>query len=136
MKKKFSFPEALIMLLMTFTADSVEILVMTMGVIPIITPISIGVSWLINTFVLGALLLWFIIKGERGLWAISGSLLEYVPFLNALPLRTATCALAIYIANHPKVKQVATHKKSNVVQLKKNTQPQPQSEDDSLKKAA
>ena len=102
------------MILMTLTADVLELFIMFMGVIPIITPIALGISYLINTFVLAVILFWFIIKGERGARILSrvliGNFLEYVPFLNVLPLRTVSCAMAIYLANHPKIKQIATIK--------------------------
>lgn len=106
--KKFSFAEALLLLLLNIFADGLEMIIILMGVIPIITPIVVGLAWLINTLVLGIVLFVFIMKGERGLWFLSGSLLEYVPFVNILPLRTVTCAIAIYLANHPKLKSVAS----------------------------
>ena len=128
------------MILMTLTADVLELFIMFMGVIPIITPIALGISYLINTFVLAVILLWFIIKKEKGLWNVAGWLLEYIPYLNALPIRTGTCIVAIYLANHPKIKKIATGKfkkaKDNVIQLKKDENQNKNESKEQLKEAA
>jgi len=102
--KKFSFAEGLLLILITLFADALDSVIGLLGVFPPLLPVSIGLSWLINAFIMGLLLFVFFIKGERGLWVIAGSVLEFIPFISILPLRTATCLVAIYLANHPKIK--------------------------------
>lgn len=105
--KKFSFGEGLILVLFTLFSDGAEALAAAIGLIPVLTPLFIGLSWFINVAVMAVVMFVFFLKGERGLWYLAGSALEFIPFVNVLPLRTATCLVAIYLANHPKVAAVA-----------------------------
>jgi len=109
-EKKFSFPEALLMLLTVLFADLFEGLISIVGVVPFLTLVTVGISFLINLFVWAGIQFWLIMKGERGSWFLAGSILEFIPFINILPLRTVTCAISIYLANHPKASSLASTK--------------------------
>ena len=107
-EKKFTFAEGLLMLLLCLLADGIEGLVSAIGVIPVITPLSVAIAWALNFFIFGSVQLWLIIKGDKKFWFLAGTILEFIPFLNILPLRSATCAITIYLANNPKISSVVS----------------------------
>jgi len=71
------------------------------------------VKWLVNIAVWLPVQFWLMFKGARGdLYAIS-ILIEFIPFLNALPIKTALLIATIYIHNHPEsVVSETVHKAS------------------------
>jgi len=107
-EKKISLGESILAVLSCLFADGIEALVMLIGVVPFITPLALGISWFINFFVWAIIQLWLILKGVRNLWFFSGSLLEYIPFIDVLPIRTATIIAVIFMANHPKITRAAS----------------------------
>ncbi len=106
-EKKFNFGEGLILVLFTIFADLFELIADGLGLIPVLAPLSIGLSWFINVTVMAIVISIFFMKGERGIWYLAGSAIEFIPVINILPIRTATCLVAIYLANHPKAAVLA-----------------------------
>jgi len=105
--KKISLPEALIMVEFCIFADLAEIFFDFFSTIPFLAPISVFVGWIIVLFTFGLVWFWLIIKGELGVWFIAGSLMEMIPYINALPLLTISILAVIYLVNHPKLAHVA-----------------------------
>ncbi|MDD4761503.1 MAG: hypothetical protein PHZ25_00555 [Candidatus Pacebacteria bacterium] len=104
-QKKFSLSETIILILVCLFADTVELLSYAFSLIPPLAPFSVFFVWIINTFVFGFAYLWLIIKGARGAWFLAGSLVEYIPFLNLLPIKTVTIIVAIVLSNNPVLKK-------------------------------
>ncbi|HEY4496859.1 MAG TPA: hypothetical protein VI432_01795 [Candidatus Paceibacterota bacterium] len=101
--KKISLVEIILMLMITITADVVE-LILTLFVAGIVVNILINIPvWLVIQF-------WLIMRGIRGLSYTAGSMVEFVPIINALPLRTASMLITIYLANHPGAAKLASPK--------------------------
>ena len=91
-------------------ADLFELVATLCVAIPVIGQILLvarwivaGTSWLIIQF-------WLIMKGIKGLWFLGGSLLDGIANFLAIDIpfgKTASLNLTIYLANHPKISQVA-----------------------------
>ena len=89
--KKISLPEAILMVTIAVVADILELIL-----------VAVGGDWgFIDTPVLLIIQFWLFMKGARWAWALTGNLLEFIPFLTALPIRTVTLLITIYITNHP-----------------------------------
>lgn len=106
-EKKFSLPESIIMVLICLFADTAELFFYFLSIIPFFSPVSIVISWFINTFVFGIVYLWLIIKGGKKAWFLAGGLVEFIPFLNLLPLKTLTVIIAIVLSNNPALNKTA-----------------------------
>lgn len=92
---KISLAEAVLMLMITGAADLLEfLLTFAVGVGEIVKWFIDIPTWFIIQF-------WLMIKGVRGTWFLAGSLLELIPVINALPIRTLTMVITIYLANKP-----------------------------------
>jgi hypothetical protein len=104
-QKKFSLPESIILILTCLFADTAELLSYAFSLVPPLSPLSIAFTWLINTFVFGFVYLWLIMKGARGAWFLAGGLLEFIPFVNLLPVKTVTVIIAIILSNNPVLKK-------------------------------
>lgn len=62
----------------------------------------------INNTVASAIIVpWAIIKGVRSSWLFAGTIIEYIPIINALPTRTALMIITIYLDRHPKSARIA-----------------------------
>ncbi len=104
---KFSLVEIILILMIVIPVDILEVVVALTLAIPVIGQIGLVVMFFVNLVVLAIIQFWFIMKGVRGLWALSAQLLESIPVVNALPLRTLGVIASIYLANHPKTAQIA-----------------------------
>lgn len=115
--KKISLVEALLMILLSLFVDGVDALFSFIA----LTGIGIGVL-IILPFIDGAFFaiieFWLIMRGGVGLRqqvsVIVGNLLDMIPFLNSLPFKTVSTAIAIYMINHPKVTQALSAGTSNL----------------------
>ena len=65
-------------------------------------------SFIINPPVFFITQFYLTMKGIKGVSNIAGNLVEFVPIVNALPIRTATMMLTIYMANKPAVASIAS----------------------------
>ena len=99
--KKISLPESIVMIMLCGFADIFEILISILSFVPILTGIALALNWVIDWFVFLIIEFWFIMKGELGPWFIGGSITEMIPYIDILPLRTASCIFAIWKVNNP-----------------------------------
>jgi hypothetical protein len=103
MDKKISLPEIIIMLFIVGGADALEVITDLAAAIPVIGQILVFGNWLVDIFVLAVIQFWFIMKGGIGFRkqavALAGNLIEMIPLLDILPIRTATLLIAIYLIN-------------------------------------
>ncbi len=61
-----------------------------------------------TNFAISAILLFYaMMKGTGALTTAAGAIAEAVPFLNALPIRTATMIAMIWLDRHPKEAEIA-----------------------------
>lgn len=105
--KKFCLVEIILLLMIVVPVDILEPIVDLISPVPVLGQIALVVMHFADWIVLFIVQFWLIMKGVKGLWALAGNLLEFIPYLDALPIRTATLILTIYLANHPKAAQVA-----------------------------
>jgi len=105
--KKISLPEIIIMVMIVGGADLFDVFVGLAAAVPVIGQILLFGNWFVDIFVLAITQFWFIMKGGIGFGkqatALAGNLIEFIPFLDILPIRTAALIIAIYMINHPKV---------------------------------
>ena len=93
-------------------------------ILELIVTFAIGpgevVKWLMNIIVWLPVQFWLLFRGARGdLYALS-VLIEFIPFINALPIKTALLITTIYIHNHPESAAAKTvHTAQEVVPVKK-----------------
>ena len=106
---KISLPEGIIMLAISLGAE-------TMDVVGSLSGILVPLSWLSDFINLAVIQGWLIMKGGIGFrkqaTALTGNLIEFVPGLDILPIRTATLLIAIYLINHPKAGKIAAPAKT------------------------
>ena len=92
-------------------ADALEIFTDLSAAVPVIGQILLFLNPFVDIFVLAIVQLWFIMKGGIGfrkqVSALVGNLIEFIPGLDILPIRTTTLIIVIYLINHPKVAKVA-----------------------------
>ena len=100
-------PEAILMLLIVVPVDILEAIANFTVAIPILGKIFIVIMWLADPICLFFIGIWLKIKGVKWAWYLVGSILEFIPGIDILPLRTVTLLLTIYLANNPEVVAVA-----------------------------
>ncbi len=109
-QKKISLPEAIIMIMITGLADLFELVATFVEAVPVVGQILLFMKWFVAIFSWLAIQFWLIMKGIRGMWFLSGSLLDAVANFLAFDIpfgKTVSIILTIYLANHPKVTKVA-----------------------------
>ncbi|MEK7193858.1 MAG: hypothetical protein AAB651_00655 [Patescibacteria group bacterium] len=101
---KISLPEGIIMVLISLVAE-------VMDIVGSLTVFLTPLSWISDLTNLAIIQIWLIIKGGIGFRkqavALTGNLIELIPVLDILPVRTATLLVAIYLINHPKAAKIA-----------------------------
>lgn len=97
---KISLVEGIIMVMITATADLIEIVLTFFGLNPLSVVIDVPVTFIIQ--------FWLMMKGSRWTWALAGNLIEFIPYLDFLPIRTGTLLVTIYLSNHQKAAKAAT----------------------------
>ena len=100
-QKKISLVEIVFLGLLFGSTDLVELLAGLFSATLILAPVSLVISWIFKILCWIALFVWLIMKNIRGVWLISGSLLELIPIFDVLPLRTATFFLTVFLVNRP-----------------------------------
>ncbi|PIU98444.1 hypothetical protein COS61_01380 [Candidatus Wolfebacteria bacterium CG03_land_8_20_14_0_80_40_12] len=110
-QKKISLPEIIIMVMIVGGADGFDVITGLFAIVPIIGQILLFMNFFVDIFVLAITQFWFIMKGGKGFkkqaTALAGNLIEFIPLLDILPIRTATLIIVIYLINHPKVAKAA-----------------------------
>ena len=96
---KITLVEGIIMVMITATADLIEILLTFVGLNLFGIVIAVPVTFIIQ--------FWLLMKGSRWTWALAGNLIEFIPVLSFLPIRTGTLLVTIYLSNHQKVAKAA-----------------------------
>lgn len=112
-EKKFSLFEIIMIMMIVIAMDLFELFSGLMLLVPFIGELFSLVNGFVDFFVIAIVQFWFIMKGERGLLVLAGNILEFIPGIDALPLRSITTAIGLYLANHPEtagVAQMATGK--------------------------
>ena len=101
--KKISLPETILMTLIVGSADAFEVFSDVIFPIPVIGQIFVPINWFVDFFILALVQFWLIMKGGIGFrkQAVSlvGNIIELVPGLDILPIRTTTLLVAIYLIN-------------------------------------
>lgn len=114
-QKKFSLVEIIIAVTIVALVDAFDALANLSLAIPFLGEVMIVLNFFVGlcaTFTIQGWL--FIIKKEKGLYNLGGSIIETIPILNVLPIRTAALILTIYFANHPKSKVSSSVRKLSV----------------------
>ena len=106
-EKKIGLPEAILMILIVVFADIFDVVTTISLAVPVLGEILTALNWFVDIVVLAIIWIWLIIKGEIGarimITSLIGSLVEFIPLLDVLPIRTVVLLLTIYMINHPKV---------------------------------
>lgn len=109
MDKKISLPEIIIMVLLSGGADFFEVFVGFAGVVPVIGQALTIADFFIGLTVLAIVQFWLIMKGGIGFRkqasALMGNIIELIPFLDILPIRTVTLLISIYLINKEDAKK-------------------------------
>lgn len=110
-EKKSGLPEAILMFLVVAFADIFDVETMISLAVPVLGEILVVLNWFVDIVVLAIIWIWLIIKEEIGarimITSLIGSLAEFIPLLDVLPIRTVVLLLTIYMINHPKVADAA-----------------------------
>lgn len=99
---KISLVEGIIMVMITLTADIIEIILTFFALNPLSIVIDVPVTFIIQ--------FWLWMKGSKWAWALAGNLIEFIPYVDFLPIRTVTLLITIYLSNHQKVAKLAAIK--------------------------
>ncbi|MEK7143725.1 MAG: hypothetical protein AAB820_00125 [Patescibacteria group bacterium] len=110
-EKKIGLPEAILMFFVVAFADIFDVVTTISLAVPVLGEILIVLNWFVDIVVLAIIWIWLIIKEEIGarimITSLIGSLAEFIPLLDVLPIRTVVLLLTIYMINHPKVADAA-----------------------------
>ncbi len=96
---KITLVEGIIMVMITLSADLIEVILTFFGLNPLSIVIDVPVTFIIQ--------FWLMMKGSKWTWALAGNLIEFIPYLDFLPIRTGTLLITIYLSNHQKVTKLA-----------------------------
>lgn len=111
-QKKISLPEIIIMVMIVAGADLFDVFVDLAAAVPVIGQILLFANWFVDIFVFAVVQFWLIIKGGIGFkkqaTVLAGNLIEMIPFLDILPIRTTALLVAIYMINHPGIAEKLT----------------------------
>jgi hypothetical protein len=105
-QKKFDMVEIVLLMMLALINDGLVIFADLGLAIPVVGLVLAGMAEAINVVIWGIILFWFIMKlgfsGRVGIFQIAGGIAEFF----GIPGRSATVAIGIYIANHPKAAAV------------------------------
>ena len=107
---KIGLVEAILMLMITISADLFELIATLLVTVPVIGQILLVIKWFVAGGCWLIIQFWLIMKGLKGVWFLSGSLLDGVANFVGLDVpfgKTAAIITTIYLANHPKITQIA-----------------------------
>lgn len=97
---KIPFVELVIMAVLTSSFDITEIFLNILSLIPYVGPIFNILNLLSGWLIWFIVQFWLIIKGVRSGWYSAGSIIEMIPFINILPVRTLTLLMTYIIENN------------------------------------
>lgn len=104
---KISLVEGIVMLMITLTADLIEFILTFFALNPLSIIIDVPTTAIIQ--------FWLWMKGAKGTWALAGNLIEFIPYLDFLPIRTATLLVTIWVTNHQKAANLASTERGRSV---------------------
>ncbi len=117
-QKKISLPEIILMIMIVGGADLFDAITTLVALVPIIGKVFVFTNIFVGIFVLLIIQFWLILKGGIGfkkqLVVLVGNLIELIPGLNILPIRTLTLLIAIYLINHPKIMKIASRTQKTI----------------------
>ena len=77
-------------------------------IIELVLMFFLGDSWfLTDIFFDPAEQLYLYLKGVKGIYVLIGNIVELIPFIGDLPIRTTTFIITVWVEHHPKIKQTA-----------------------------
>lgn len=94
MDKKISLPETIFIMLYIGFFDLIGFLLIFVG---------LDDFWIIDVLTSPITQFYFRMKGVGAGVDLAASILELIPYLGALPIKSIGVALTIYLANHPKI---------------------------------
>lgn len=106
-KPKFSLVEIILLMLVVVPIDVLEIITDLISPIPVVGQVVLFAMFFVDLISLFVIQFWLIMKGLRGFWALSANLLEFIPYIDALPLRTIGVITTIVLANRPEAAAAA-----------------------------
>lgn len=110
-QKKISLPEIIVLVMLSGAVDLFEVFSNLMFIVPVIGQVLVLVNLFIGFVILAVIQFWLIMKGGIGFGkqatVLVGNLIELIPFLNILPIRTLTLIIAIYMINNPGIAEKA-----------------------------
>lgn len=109
-EKKISLVETIFMVMVAGLADIFELVATVATPVPVVGQILLFFKWIVSICTWLILQFWLIMKGIRGMWFLSGSLLDAIANFLMLDIpfgKTVSIILTIYLANHPKTAQMA-----------------------------
>ncbi len=98
-KPKFSLVEIILILMIVIPIDVLEAIVALISPVPVIGQIALVSMFFGDLISLFVIQFWLIMKGIKGYWTLSANLLELIPYVNALPLRSIGVIATIILAN-------------------------------------
>ncbi len=107
---KIGLVEIILMNMIVIPADLFELAATFLVAIPVLGQILLVIKWIVAGLAWLIIQFWLIMKGIKGLWYLSGSLLDGAANFLGLDLpfgKTVSLNVTIYLANHPKATAVA-----------------------------
>lgn len=105
---KIGIVDSVIMILLCASSDAAEALADLGIVLPVIGPVLPLIAWFYGFIISAFMLFWLTMKGVSTRWFLGGTGLELIPFVNALPARTAAIVATIAEENLPEKAKVIT----------------------------
>lgn len=106
-KPRFSLVEIILILMIVIPFDALEVVADLISPIPIIGQIALVVMHFGDWIILFIIQFWLIMRGLKGIWALTTNLLEFIPYVDILPLRTLGIIITIILANRPEAAAAA-----------------------------
>lgn len=97
-EKKISLPETIILILYFGFLDLVGVILVFFG---------LDDFFILDILTFPVSQFYFRIKGVKCAADLAASILELIPYLGSLPIKTIGVCLTIYLANHPKITEIA-----------------------------
>ena len=113
--KPISFPEGFFLILICLLADLFELLGGFLSASVILAPVGIFLGFMVDWIAWPIVQLALYFKNAKGFLYLAGSLIELIPLIDVLPIRTASILIVIYLANHPKTAALAGAKKPSSI---------------------
>ena len=91
---KISTPEAILVIMVLMLADGIELLLLFL---------ALDDFWISDAIAFPLTQFYLRMKGVKGTASLVANLLELIPYVGWLPLRTMGFAIVVYLDHHPKL---------------------------------